>query len=275
MSHQKIVEANQVLYKSPNGEGNVTMKHALSGGIDIEDVDSIKVASIKSKGGVEAMTLTDDTVEFKLPFGLDMNDVNMTEVDIDSGTIDGATIGASSASTAKFTTLETTSTSVIGDHMQFKTAKELRFGTAGSGSGCAIQGDNSTMQVSATTFNLQGTTATSLRGGTVTVDAGGTLNLQASDAENYLVCNHSTEAVESIKPLHVKSTSKVEGHCNFLTDKELRFGTASGGASCRIKGDNSTMDINSATVNVQEQSIQIPQYVFWAIGLLLLKKVLK
>ena len=62
MSHQKIVEANQVLYKSPYGEGNVTMKHALSGGIDIEDVDSIKVASIKSKGGVEAMTLTDDTV---------------------------------------------------------------------------------------------------------------------------------------------------------------------------------------------------------------------
>ena len=32
---------------------------------------------------------------------------------------------------------------------------------------------------------------------------------------------------------------------------------------------------SSATVNVQEQSIQIPQYVFWAIGLLLLKKVLK
>ena len=30
----------------------------------------------------------------------------------------------------------------------------------------------------------------------------------------------------------------------------------------------------TATVNVQEQSIQIPQYVFWAIGLLLLKRFL-
>ena len=245
MSHQKIVEANQVLYKSPYGEGNVTVKHALSGGINIEDVDSINVASIKSKGGVEAMTLTDDTVEFKLPFGLDMNDVNMTEVDIDSGTIDGATIGASSASTAKFTTLETTSTSVIGDHMQFKTAKELRFGTAGGGSSCKIEGDNVTMQVSATNFNLQGTTATSLRGGTVTVDAAGTLNLQASDAENYLVCNHSTEKVEIIKEATAKS------HMNFETAKELRFGTASGGSACKIQGDNSTMQVSAPTFNLQ------------------------
>jgi len=254
MSHTKIVEADQVLYKTPHSEsGQVIVKHAGSGvgGIQIEDVDALHVSSIKSKNGVEAMTLTDDTVEFKLPFGLDMNDVNMTEVDIDSGTIDGATIGASSHSTGKFTNLTVTSTSQIEDHMNFLTAKELRFGTALGGANCRIEGDGVTMDINSVNVNLQGTTATSLRGGTVTVDAGGTLNLQASDAENYLVCNHSTEAVETIKPLHIKSTSKVEGHMNFLTDQQIRLGTAGGGSSAYIKGDNSTMNINAPTINLQ------------------------
>ena len=137
------------------------------------------------------------------------------------------------------------------NHHNYETGKQLRFGTAGGGSSAYMSGDNTKIDMIAPSLLLHGSTLASVRGSTVNIDAGGTLNLQASDAENYLVCNHSTEAVESIKPLHIKSTSKVEAHCNFLTDKELRFGTASGGASCRIKGDNSTMDINSPTINLQ------------------------
>ena len=142
-------------------------------------------------------------------------------------------------------------THTIKDHVQHETDKHLRFGSANGGVNCYIKGDDATMDINATNLNLQGTTSSSFRGGTVNIDAAGTLNLQASDAENYVVCNHSTEAVEAIKPLHIKSTSKVEDHCNFLTDKELRFGTASGGANCRIKGNNTVMDINSHTINLQ------------------------
>ena len=149
------------------------------------------------------------------------------------------------------TKLHIESEAVAKDHMNFETGKELRFGTASGGSSCKLSGDNSKIDMVSPNLLLHGSTLASVRGATVNIDAGGTLNLQASDAENYLVCNHSSEAVETIKPLHIKSTSKVEGHCNFLTDKELRFGTASGGASCRIKGDNSTMDINSPTINLQ------------------------
>ena len=149
------------------------------------------------------------------------------------------------------TKLHIESEAVVKDHMNFETAKELRFGTSGGGSSCKMSGDNSKIDVVCPNFLVHGTTLASVRGGTVNIDAGGTLNLQASDAENYVVCNHSTEAVEAIKPLHIKSTSKVEDHCNFLTDKELRFGTASGGANCRIKGNNVVMDINSHTINLQ------------------------
>ena len=142
-------------------------------------------------------------------------------------------------------------THTIKDHANFETGKHLRFGSSNGGADCYMTGDNSKIDMVSPNLLLHGSTLASFRGGTVNIDAGGTLNLQASDAENYLVCNHSSEAVETIKPLHIKSTSKVEAHCNFLTDKELRFGTAGGGSSAYIKGDNSTMNINAPTINLQ------------------------
>jgi hypothetical protein len=108
-----------------NGTGSVVIPRA---DINAGTIDGTTIgASTASTGSftqvvVDNITIDGNTVSSVSNGNIDLTpngtgEVNITKVDIDAGTIDGTAIGASTASTGRFTTLETSSNVIINGNL--------------------------------------------------------------------------------------------------------------------------------------------------------------
>ena len=113
--------------------GNVTIDSYAAFKAGVITATDVETGSISAADGTEAATIADSTGIITIPSSV------LTTTDINGGSIDGATIGAASASSAVFTTAETSSTlKVNADSTNFSVGAGDDFTIAHDGTNTTI-----------------------------------------------------------------------------------------------------------------------------------------
>jgi len=137
--------ADQFAFAVTSGEdgttaGNITIDSYANVRAGVITATDVETGSISAADGTEAATIANSTGIITIPSSV------LTTTDINGGSIDGATIGAASASSAVFTTAETSSTlKVNADSTNF---------SVGAGDDFTIQHDGTNTTIANATGNL-------------------------------------------------------------------------------------------------------------------------